>query len=87
MLALLLSEKPEWILKLIGHTDNVGDDASNMELSRKRSEAVRDYLVSNGLNFDRFTVEYYGESRPIDSNDTPEGRKRNRRVEMIIQFR
>jgi type IX secretion system PorP/SprF family membrane protein len=87
MLALLLSEKPEWILKLIGHTDNVGDDASNMELSRKRSEAVRDYLVSKGLNFNRFNVEYYGESRPIDNNDTPEGRKRNRRVEMIIQFR
>ncbi len=72
---------------MIGHTDNVGDDASNMELSRKRSEAVRDYLVSKGLNFSRFNVEYYGESRPIDNNDTPEGRKRNRRVEMIIQFR
>jgi type IX secretion system PorP/SprF family membrane protein len=87
MLTLLLSEKPEWILKLIGHTDNVGDDSSNMELSKKRSEAVRDYLVSKGLNFDRFNIEYYGESRPIDTNDTPEGRKRNRRVEMIIQFR
>jgi type IX secretion system PorP/SprF family membrane protein len=87
MLALLLSEKPEWILKLVGHTDNIGDDGSNMELSRKRAEAVRDYLVSKGLNFDRFKVEYYGESRPIETNDTPEGRKKNRRVEMIIEFK
>jgi type IX secretion system PorP/SprF family membrane protein len=87
MLSLLLSEKPEWILKLVGHTDNIGDDASNMELSKKRAEAVRDYIVSRGLNFDRFKIEYYGESRPIETNDTPEGRKKNRRVEMIIEFK
>ena len=87
MLSLLLSEKPEWILKLVGHTDNMGDDASNMELSKKRAEAVRDYIVSKGLNFDRFKIEYYGESRPVETNETTEGRKKNRRVEMIIEFR
>lgn len=87
MLALLFSEKPEWILKLIGHTDNIGDDSSNMELSKKRAEAVRDYIVSKGLNFNRFKIEYYGESRPIESNETPEDRKKNRRVEMFIEFK
>ena len=67
-------------------TDNVGDDAKNMQLSHDRSQAVKNYLVAHGANADKIIVEYYGETRPIADNSTPEGRQKNRRVEMTIIF-
>lgn len=73
-------------LKLEGHTDNVGDDAANMDLSQRRADAVRDFLVNEGVKYDHVTPIGYGETRPVDSNDTVEGRKHNRRVEMIIEY-
>jgi outer membrane protein OmpA-like peptidoglycan-associated protein len=68
---------------LIGaHTDSSGSDEYNLELSRRRAQSVRDYLESRGINSARLKSEGYGESRPVASNDTPEGRARNRRVEL-----
>jgi type IX secretion system PorP/SprF family membrane protein len=86
MLAMLLSEKPDWKLNLAGHTDDVGSDEFNLQLSKDRAEAVRNYLVKKGLNSERFIVEYYGKSKPVTSNSSESGRKQNRRVEMTFVF-
>ena len=67
-------------LEIGGHTDAVGADAANLELSRARAEAVRDALIERGVKGDAMTATGYGETRPVDSNDTPEGRARNRRI-------
>lgn len=86
MLALLLSDKSDWKIKLSGHTDDVGSEESNLELSKNRAEAIRDYLVSKGISQNRIIVEYFGKTRPIATNETDEGRKLNRRVEMVFIF-
>jgi len=67
-----------------GHTDNVGSDSYNQKLSEERANAVRDYLVENGVDPDRVEAKGYGESEPISTNDTDEGRQENRRVEFKI---
>lgn len=82
----LLVKKPEWKLLIAGHTDNVGRESTNMVLSKKRAEAVREFLVERGIEATRFVVEWYGEMKPIADNETEEGRQKNRRVEMTIQF-
>jgi OOP family OmpA-OmpF porin len=63
-----------------GHTDNQGNDAANMSLSERRAVTVKKYLVSKGLADARFTTKGYGETQPVASNDTNEGRQRNRRI-------
>ena len=68
-----------------GHTDNVGGNEFNMNLSRDRAKAVVDYLVSKGVNPDKLTYSYYGMTRPLSDNDTEEGRAKNRRVEFTIK--
>ena len=83
-LAELMATNPSWKLRITGHTDNVGNAASNMDLSKRRSESVKKYLVSKGISADRFEVLYFGAEKPIAPNDTPEGRARNRRVEMLL---
>jgi outer membrane protein OmpA-like peptidoglycan-associated protein len=85
-LADLMVKNPKWGLKLAGHTDNSGDDAKNMILSNQRATALKKYLTDRGASADKITVEYYGETRPIADNATPEGRQKNRRVEMTIIF-
>lgn len=76
---------PTLKLRIEGHTDNVGDDASNMKLSQKRAEAVRTYLISKGsLDSNLIEAVGFGESKPITSNDTAEGRAKNRRVEFMF---
>ena len=70
-----------------GFTDSQGGETFNLELSRRRAEAVRDFLISHGIAADRITAEGYGEARPIASNATPEGRANNRRVEIVVQPR
>lgn len=85
-LAVVLSKKPSWKLDISGHTDNVGDDNANMVLSQKRAEALKAYLISKGITSERLNVFYFGETRPIADNNTAEGRKKNRRVEMKIVF-
>jgi outer membrane protein OmpA-like peptidoglycan-associated protein len=69
-------------VEVSGHTDNRGSDKYNMALSLRRAEAVRDYLITKGISADRLTAKGYGESDPIASNDTDEGRFKNRRVEL-----
>jgi len=85
-LAEVLVKKPEWKLQIAGHTDNVGNDQNNLVLSKKRSEAVRDFMVSKGVSIERLSALYFGETQPIAPNDTKEGRQKNRRVEMTIIF-
>lgn len=83
-LASLMQKKPNWRLKISGHTDNQGKPATNMQLSKNRAEAVKSYLMTKGITADRFKVEWFGQTKPIADNKTPEGRQRNRRVEMLI---
>jgi outer membrane protein OmpA-like peptidoglycan-associated protein len=72
-------------LMIEGHTDSVGSDESNLTLSQKRAEAVRDYLIQSGISPDMIVATRgFGKTRPIASNDTEEGRSRNRRVEIIV---
>ncbi|MBN2802279.1 MAG: OmpA family protein [Deltaproteobacteria bacterium] len=72
---------PSAIIEVSGHTDNKGNAAKNMELSQKRADAVKDYLVSKGIEEDRIIAVGYGQDKPIASNDTEEGRALNRRTE------
>jgi outer membrane protein OmpA-like peptidoglycan-associated protein len=83
-LADVLLKKQTWKLEIAGHTDNVGDDAKNMVLSKKRAESLKAYLVTKGVDAIRLSTLYFGETKPIGDNNTPEGRKKNRRVEMKI---
>lgn len=67
-----------------GHADAQGNDDHNLVLSQARAEAVREYLISRGLDADRVVAKGYGESRPIADNGSPEGRANNRRVEIVV---
>jgi OOP family OmpA-OmpF porin len=69
-------------VEVAGHTDDRGSDKYNMGLSLRRAEAVRDYLITKGISADRLTAKGYGESEPLESNDTDAGRFKNRRVEL-----
>lgn len=71
-------------VEIAGHTDSVGAAEYNQQLSQKRAEAVRDYLLELGVAPDQLTARGYGESRPLRSNETPSGRERNRRVEVNV---
>ena len=68
-----------------GHTDSIGSEAYNMQLSQRRADSVRSYLVSRGYPADKIEASGIGEIRPIASNSNPEGRSNNRRVEIIVQ--
>jgi len=80
----LLKANPSMIIEVGGHTDNVGDDESNMKLSHDRAKSVRDYLLKAGVAPNRMQAKGYGELNPIASNDNDEGRKANRRTEFVI---
>ena len=71
-------------VRVEGHTDSKGSDAYNMELSQRRAEAVREYLINKEIEADRLVAVGYGETRPLETNDTDEGRAKNRRIELII---
>lgn len=80
-LAETMREYPEMAATIEGHTDSLGTESYNMELSRERAAAVRDYMVrTHGIAADRFDLMGYGESRPAAPNDTPENRAMNRRA-------
>lgn len=85
-LAALLKQKQDWKLQISGHTDNVGKQEENLVLSKERAEAVKDYLVKKGIASERIETQYFGSSKPIATNETEEGRQKNRRVEMKITF-
>jgi outer membrane protein OmpA-like peptidoglycan-associated protein len=82
-IAAVLKAHPDWKLRVDGHTDGIGNDAENLDLSKRRSAAVKEALVSRyGIDGGRLSTGGYGESAPQATNDTPEGRARNRRVEL-----
>lgn len=85
-IANVLKASPEIKVRIVGHTDSDGDDAANLELSRKRAEAVKNMLVANfSIDAARMTTEGKGETQPIDSNTSSEGKANNRRVEFLKQ--
>ncbi len=83
-LVTFLKEYPERNAVIEGHTDNVGNETYNRELSQQRAEAVRSYLVQQGIGAERLTAVGLGQSQPVASNDSEAGRQSNRRVEIII---
>lgn len=83
-LYLHLRSNPNFKIEIYGHTDNVGLDMRNKELSKQRAKAVADYLISQGLKKSRIEPFGFGSSQPISKNDTEEGRQQNRRVEFKL---
>jgi len=80
----LLTENPNIKVEISAHTDSKGSDEYNMKLSQKRAESVVNYLIGKGIAPSRLIAKGYGETQPIDTNDTEEGRQNNRRVEFKI---
>ncbi len=83
--SLVLKEFDKTLLEVAGHTDNTGSAAYNQTLSEKRASTVAQYLTGQGVRSDRIITVGAGETRPIASNDTPEGRQANRRVELSLE--
>ena len=81
----LTEQDPDSKMVVEGHTDSQGSAPSNQELSQKRAQAVRDYLVSRGIANDRITAEGFGSTRSIADNGSAEGRANNRRVEIVVK--
>ena len=80
----LLNVVPRLKIELSGHTDNTGSESLNQKLSQERAEAVREYLIGKGISADRLVSKGYGSSRPVDTNDSSQGRQNNRRTEYEI---
>jgi outer membrane protein OmpA-like peptidoglycan-associated protein len=80
----MMESLPGLAVMIAGHTDDVGDDAANLNLSLQRAKAVREYALQQGIDASRISAEGFGESRPIVPNTSPENRQLNRRVEFTI---
>jgi len=85
-IAKVLNENPTYLIEIQGHTDNVGKPEANLILSEKRAEAVRLYLTGIGISEKRMTSHGYGDTKPVETNNTKEGRALNRRVEFVVSF-
>lgn len=85
-LAKVMQKNSGSLLHLEGHTDNVGDDDKNLDLSIRRANSVKKYLVKKGVSTYRITADGYGETKPVADNNTESGRKLNRRVVMVIKY-
>lgn len=83
----ILNEYVDYDLKMGGHTDDVGNDASNLTLSQNRVDAVKTYLVSKGVSESRIVATGYGETMPVADNKTAKGKEQNRRVELALVLR
>ena len=83
-LVAMLNATPAVRIEIGGHTDNVGSEEANLLLSENRAKAVVSYLISKGVAASRLTARGYGESVPVDSNDTEAGRASNRRTQMTV---
>ena len=84
-LATIVRARPAWSITVVGHTDSSGDDVYNLELSLRRAEAVRSALIEAGVAEGALTVRGAGSTEPIADNGTPEGRARNRRIELEVE--
>ena len=84
---LFMEANPGLRADIQGHTDNVGDSKSNLQLSKARAQAVYDYALAQGIAAQRLTWHGYGETRPIDSNDSEEGKAKNRRTVFVLTSR
>lgn len=84
ILLALLKENPKLSMEIQGHTDNTGNDVQNMALSQARAQAVYRYLIDKDIEAGRLTFKGYGKSKPVGSNATPEGRRKNRRTSFVI---
>jgi outer membrane protein OmpA-like peptidoglycan-associated protein len=80
----LLETNPGLKIEIGGHTDNVGSHEYNITLSENRAKTVNQYLVENGIEQSRLLYKGYGETKPVDTNETPEGRAINRRTEFKV---
>jgi OOP family OmpA-OmpF porin len=83
-IATLMKEKGSIEVEIAGHTDATGDTNYNLGLSKRRANAVAQYLINQGVAKDKIQVAFFGETKPVESNDTADGRKKNRRVEFRI---
>ncbi|MEM9362114.1 MAG: OmpA family protein [Bacteroidota bacterium] len=83
-LAGIFKEYPKSVILVEGHTDSAGPEDYNMNLSQQRAQSVTNYLTSKGISAGRFTTKWYGESQPRATNETSEGKAKNRRVELAI---
>ncbi|HUR11926.1 MAG TPA: OmpA family protein, partial [Flavitalea sp.] len=83
-IASVFNENPDVKVKIIGHTDNDGDDAKNLDLSKRRAAAVKQALTTEfSISADRMQTDGQGESKPVADNSKPEGKAQNRRVEFV----
>jgi len=80
----ILASHPDLKIAIEGHTDSVGGDAYNQQLSERRAESVRTYLVQQKISPASVDAEGFGKTRPVASNATPTGRQQNRRVELVV---
>ncbi len=80
----LMKTKSSMEVEIAGHTDDIGPDLYNLKLSEDRAKSVAQYLVGRGVSKSRIAIKFFGESKPVDTNVTPEGRQKNRRVEFKI---
>lgn len=80
----IMRENPKLAIEIVGHTDSIGDDGYNLDLSRRRALSVVNFLLENNISKSRLRSHGEGESKPVASNDTDEGRAQNRRVEFVV---
>lgn len=80
----LLQSNPKMNIQINGHTDNVGSDSDNLSLSERRAKAVYEFIINKGISANRLKFKGYGETQPITTNDTAEGKQQNRRTEFIV---
>ncbi|TAE65633.1 MAG: OmpA family protein, partial [Bacteroidetes bacterium] len=80
----VLKKRTQYKLEISGHTDNVGIAATNLQLSKDRANAIKNFLIKKGIPANRLIAQGFGQTKPIADNKTDKGRQKNRRVEMKI---
>jgi outer membrane protein OmpA-like peptidoglycan-associated protein len=85
-LAKVMNEDKALLLKIAGHTDNIGVESENLKLSKARAEAIKTYLSKKGIDEKRISAEGFGSTKPVADNKTNEGRALNRRVELVVDY-
>jgi outer membrane protein OmpA-like peptidoglycan-associated protein len=80
----LMKKNSNYTLEIEGHTDNTGDPAKNMDLSQRRANTIKKYLVTKGIDEKRITSTGFGDTRPLVTNDSEENKSKNRRVEFKV---